>query len=225
MAGQFYYLITSLPSLDELGSEAPLNGSEYLDLVDESAVAYDLVKSVLLSDDLVQVQAFNANEIEHVSTSVLSELQVRGEEPLPDYLTLTSGADNPDAMWQDYFNSAWKTAESYGCSFLKAWIGFEVGLRNALITARARKLSLDPEEYYVARDLSGDNDFTSLVNEWSNAENPMAGMMVLDKARWDWLADNDGWFKFTYDELVVYGARLLLLKRWERLSGKVIAAS
>ncbi len=225
MAGQFYYLITSLPSLEELGSDAPVTGSEYLDLVDESAVAYDLVKSVLLSDDLVQVQALKAQEIEHVSPSVLTEMQAIGEEDLPEYLTITAGYDKPDAMWEDYFRYAWKTANDYGCEFLKLWIGYEVGLRNALITARARKLSLDPEEFYVARDLSGDQDFSSLINEWSGAENPMAGMMVLDKARWNWLAENDSWFKFTYDELVVYGARLLLLKRWERLSGKVTAAS
>ena len=225
MAGQFYYLITSLPSLEELGSEAPVTGAEYLDLVDESAVAYDLVKAVLLSDDLVQVQAFKSNEIENVDTSVLTELQIRGEEMMPEYLTLTAGTENPDAMWEDYFNYAWKTAEAYGCEFLKSWIGYEVGLRNALITARARKLSLDPEEYYVARELAGDQDFTSLVNEWSGAENPMAGMMVLDKARWDWLSENDSWFQFTYDELVVYAARLILLKRWERLGGKMTAAS
>ena len=225
MAGQFYYLITSLPSLEELGSESPVTGSEYLDLVDESAIAYDLVKAVLLSDDLVQVQAFKSKEIEHLSLSVLTELEVRGEEPMPEYLTLTAGTDNADAMWGDYFKYAWQIADGYGCEFLKLWIGYEVGLRNALIAARARKLSLDPEEYYVARELIGDQDFTSLINEWSGADNPLAGMMILDKARWDWLSENDSWFKFTYDELVVYGARLLLLKRWERLSGKVSAAS
>ena len=223
MAGQFYYLITSLPSLEELGSPAPLTGAEFFDLVDESVIAQDLVKVVLLSDDLLQMQAFQAGEIEDVSPAVLSADQVRAQEPLPDYLLGEAPAGDINAIWKTYFEYAASIANTYGCEFLKLWVEYEVGIRNALIFARARKLGIDPEEHYIARDMTSGDDFTALVNEWSAAENPMAGMMILDKARWNWLTENDSWFKFTYDELVVYAARILLLKRWDSLSGKISA--
>ncbi len=223
MAGQFYYLITSLPSLDELGTPAPLTAAEYVELVDESVIAQDLVKVVLLSDDLLQLQAFQAGEIDEVAPAVLSAAQARGEEPMPDFLLSDAHASDTNSVWENYFTYGKSVADSYGCEFLNLWLEYEVGVRNALIYARARKLNVDPEEHYIARDFAAADDFNSLINEWSSAENPMAGMMVLDKARWNWLADNDSWFKFTYDELVVYAARILLLKRWDLLSSKMSA--
>lgn len=223
MAGQFYYLITSLPALDELGSPAPLSGAQYVDLVDESVIAQDLVKVVLLSDDLLQMQAFQAGEIEEVAPAVLTPGQLRSEEPLPDYLLGELAASDLNSLWKAYFDYGRSVADTYGCDFLKLWLEYEVGMRNALISARARKLGVDPEEHFIARDMTGDIDYSTIINEWSSADNPMSGMMVLDKARWNWLSENDAWFKFTYDELVVYAARILLLKRWDLLSSKVSA--
>ena len=223
MAGQFYYLITSLPSLDELGTPTPMTGADFVDLVEESVIAQDLVKVVLLSGDLLEMQALKAGEIEDVSPSVLTAAQARGEEPLPDFLAVSDTGVSENAVWEAYFQYASSVADLYGCEFLRDWISYEVGIRNGLIAARARKIQVDPEEHYVAREISDGSDFNTLINEWSSAENPMAGQMVLDKARWNWLAENDSWFKFTYDELVVYAARLLLLKRWDALSGKASA--
>ncbi|MBN2064403.1 MAG: DUF2764 family protein [Sedimentisphaerales bacterium] len=220
MAGQFYYLITSLPALNELGSPPPLSGAEYVEMIDESAVAQDLVQVVLLSDDLLQMQSYQSGEIETVSPSVLTVAQVTGDEPLPDYLMAESASSEANSLWKAYFAYAQGVADRYGCEFLDLWLKYEIGMRNALTAARARKLGVEAEEHYIGREYSSGDDFTALVNEWSNAENPMAGMMVLDKSRWNWLSENDSWFKFTYDELVVYAARLLLLKRWDLLSSK-----
>ncbi len=220
MAGQFYYLITSLPALNELGSPPPLSGADYVEMIDESAVAQDLVQVVLLSDDLLQMQSYQSGEIESVSPAVLTVAQVSGDEPLPDYLVAESTSSETNSLWKAYFAYAQGVADRYGCEFLDLWLKYEIGMRNALTAARARKLGVEAEDHYIGRDYASGEDFTALVNEWSNAENPMSGMMILDKARWNWLSENDSWFKFTYDELVVYAARLLLLKRWDLLSSK-----
>ena len=92
---------------------------------------------------------------------------------------------------------------------------------NALAGARAKALGLEGHDYMIATDLAGEeNDFTSLISEWSAAPDPLAGLRVLDTARWRWLCDNEQWFSFLNDEIAVYGAKLMLLRRWQRLNEK-----
>ena len=40
---------------------------------------------------------------------------------------------------------------------------------------------------------------------------------ALDKVRWGWLDDNDGWFSFSAREIEVYAAKLVLLHHWRRI--------
>ncbi|MCJ7542993.1 MAG: hypothetical protein MUP47_00235, partial [Phycisphaerae bacterium] len=106
-------------------------------------------------------------------------------------------------------------------SFLAQWVGYEVALRNALAAARAQALGLEAADYLVATDLGqADGDLSAVVGEWAAAPNPLAGLRVLDAARWDWLAWHDAWFSFQDDELIAYAAKLVLLDRWQRLTAE-----
>jgi hypothetical protein len=48
--------------------------------------------------------------------------------------------------------------------------------------------------------------------------NPLSGLKVLDRARWDWLSRNDRAYSFENDEIAAYAAKLMLLHRWRRLA-------
>ena len=110
-------------------------------------------------------------------------------------------------------------ARRHGSVFLADWVGYEVALRNALAAARAKRLGLDENDYLVATDLAAtDEDFTTLLSEWTAASTPLAGLRVLIAARWAWLAEHDAWFSFSDDELAAYAAKLMLLHQWRRLA-------
>jgi hypothetical protein len=223
MAVGNYYLVTALPALGDLGSPPPMGPADLVGHVGDAG-ARPLVDTVLLSDDLLQRDAFLAGEVEGVEPAVLSAAQVQDEEPLPSYLAVadeeTSGREGPagDAVWARYFRHADVVAQRARSPFLRAWVGYEVALRNTLARARAKSLDLDPEPYLVAPDLADpDADFASLVSEWTDAANPLEGLQVLDRVRWQWLHDHDAHFTFADDELAAYAAKLMLLVRWHRL--------
>ena len=223
MAVGNYYLITALPSLGDLGSMPPIAPADLVDHV-AGAGAREPVEMVLLSDDLLQRDAFLAGELEQPEPAVLTRVQVQDEEPMPPYLATeadeASGRDRPasDAVWEAYFRCAAEVARRRSSDFLAAWVGYEVALRNALAVARAKALDLDPDAYTVAADLADrDADFQTLLSEWADAENPLEGLRVLDRARWQWLAEHDAHFTFADDELAAYAAKLMLLMRWHRL--------
>ena len=222
--GDNFYLLSVLPALPEFGGEPPLTPGELREHAQVGRGTAALVETVLLSDDLLQRQAYLAGEIKEVEPNVLSVGQVKGEASLPVYLETqeeAGGAGGPmagvDRLWEAYFRQGAAVGRRQGSGFLRAWVGYEVGLRNALARARAKALELDAAGYLVATDLAGEEDFGRLLSEWQVAETPLAGLELLDRARWQWLAENDAYFSFSDDELGAYAAKLMLLVRWRRM--------
>ena len=222
MSQRHYYLVTSLPVLAELGQPPPLRPVELLQRVEESAGPRELVTVLLLGDDLLQRQAFMTGEIEQISPAVLTPDQVRDEQPLPYYLANLPAAPGrvaADAVWASYFRYAAAAGARRRSALIREWVRYEVGLRNALATMRAAALGLEAEDYLVADELGdGDNAHSTLLAEWSAATDPLAGQRVLDRARWAWLSQRDGYFSFSDDEPVAYAAQLMLMDRWDRLN-------
>ena len=222
MAAQNYYLLSALPHLPALGSAPPVRGRAFLDMVDDAPVR-PVVDALFLSDDLLQRDAAAAGELDEAQPRVLSEAQVAGDAPLPEALALSAeDAGGPRVAtgrtWEAYFRHAAAVAARKNSAFLRAWVGYEVALRNALAAERASALGLDPAAYQVAPDLAGSGgDVDAVVNAWSAAPDPLAGLRALDAARWRWIDDHDAWFTFEDDELAAYAARLMLLIRWQRL--------
>lgn len=228
---RYEYLLSVLPTLEPIGSIPPLSKHSFLEQVIDSKGPVDTVEMLLLSDDLMQYQALLAEEInkEHIDFAILSLDKSEDEHILPDFLLPPdSAADmeeenenerlNIDGIWARYFHHAASVAKRSQSSFLKAWIGFEVGLRNALVVARAQTLELDSAAYLVAPELADRNtDYSHTVSEWSGASNPMTALKVLDEARWDWCEKHGGWYSFHACEIEVYASKLMLLHRWRRI--------
>jgi hypothetical protein len=223
-----YFDITSLPALGELGSQAPIQPADMLARLEDGEAPHRLVGTVFLLDDLLQRESFAAGEIDEVSPAVLTSGQARSDQALPSYLAGESqeqGAEEGEAttvtadlMWEGYFRYAWSQAEELNSSFLRKWVGFEVALRNALSSERAKRLELDPSSYMVAPDLSGNEDFGTTINEWTSAQTPLDGEKAVVRGKWEWVKSNDAWFTFGDDELCAYAVKLMLLKQYRRLS-------
>ena len=213
--------------MEPIGSIPPMSKADLLEQVADSNGPVKTVEVLLLSDDLTQYQALLAEEIEQdrIDLAVLSIDKAENEAVLPDYLLPEEGTEEQDdgrtsvdAIWSRYFHHAATVARRNGSAFLRAWIGFEVGLRNALVTSRAHILELDAEAYLVAPDLADrDVDYTHAISTWSAASDPLAAQEALDKVRWEWLDDNDGWYSFSAREVEVYAAKLVLLHHWRRI--------
>lgn len=228
---RYEYLLSALPSLDPIGSIPPLSKSDLLEQVINSKGPVRTVELILLSDDLMQYQALLAEELERdkIDLAVLSLDKGQEEAVLPDFLLPKETAEGPeqekegertsvDAIWARYFRHTASAAKRAASSFLKTWVGFEVGLRNALVVARSRRLELDPAAYMVAPELADkDADYSHIVSAWSSAPDPLTALEVLDKARWEWLEEHGGWYSFSAREIEVYAARLVLLHRWRRI--------
>jgi len=225
------YLLSALPSLDPIGSIPPLSKSDLLEQVIASKGPVRTVETLLLSDDLMQYQALLAEEIEQdqADLAILSLDKGESEAVLPDFLLPEETAEiareekenerlSVDGTWARYFRHAASVARRARSSFLRAWVGFEVGLRNALVTVRSAKLELDPAAYMVAPELADkDADYSHIVSAWSSASDPLTALEVLDKARWDWLEEHGGWYSFSACEIEVYAAKLVLLHHWRRI--------
>ncbi len=223
MSSANYYILAALPSLDALTSQPPISSSELLDKVESNASAREVLGALLLSDDLMMRQAILSGELTSAEPVVLSAAQVRDEEPLPSYLQIvtdeTVSGLPEDKLWSAYFHWADKVAHKENNNFLKAWVGYEVALRNQLALARAKTLNLEAADYLVAEELADANvDVSGVLGEWSAAADPLAGLGVLDLGRWNWIVEHEAWFSFKDDELAVYGAKLMLMHRHQRLA-------
>jgi len=226
MRSSLVYYITSLPALVDLESDPPLAPAELLAHLAEQVTASELIEAIFLHGDLMQREAVLSGEVEKPTAVVLSDEQVRNEAPLPEYLAEsddeTDAESRPvavDTLWQRYFTYLAGLADKRKSRLLKQFVSFEVGLRNALATARAQALELDPHDYRVADELDdGGHDYTDTLSQWSSAADPLAGMEVLMRARWEWVNANEPWFQFSDDELAAYAAKLMIIDQYQRLA-------
>jgi len=227
---RYNYLLSVLPGLENLGSIAiaPMGKQELLERMTPASSLAKSVEVLLLSDDLMQREAFLAEEITDDQTD-LAVLSIKSGETaikLPDYLMADDSAGTQitaqavtDGLWSRYFYHAQHVAKQENSQFLLDWIGFEVGLRNALCYARAQALDLNVDTYCVAADLVNNNfDYNPILAAWSSASDPLAALEVLDRARWDWLDEHSSWYSFCADEIEAYAAKLILLHRWRSLA-------
>ncbi|MDY7010722.1 MAG: DUF2764 family protein [Planctomycetota bacterium] len=204
---------------------------EFRQLARQEASAAPQVDAVLLEQDLLLRESVLAGQIERADGVVLSNEQVVGDEPLPDFLAPVSDKQYRlagDGTWEAYYRYVFQLAAEHHSPFLRKWVVFEVTLRNALAEERAGKLGLDAHGYLIADDLaggwagvSGDVDSVAdTVSEWAAAPDLLSAAKVLDRRRRRWLEENAGYFTFAVDELLSYARGLVLVNRWQALEQK-----
>ncbi len=234
MKGDPYYCLSALPTLGELGRPPPLSPDQLLEHLAPCPTAREIVEVLFLHDDLLLREGVGAGEKSPIRPVVLTMEQIRKESPLPAYLskspddstsTKVESAAPPtrslsaDVTWEAYFRYAADMARTWACGFLADWVAFEVGLRNALVTSRAKELSLDAADYLVAAELGEPDElFTEPIEKRTAAVTPLIELEMLIKTRWAWLTKHEAWFSFSIDEFAAYAGKLMLLARFERLT-------
>jgi len=219
-----HYYLATLPALGPLGSAAPIGLADLIEHVAEHKSWRRQVEAIVLLDDLAQRESLLAGEIKEVEPAVLTLQQARGEAALPEVLfpeaeRERTAALETDRLWENYFRYVHDLGTARHSRFLVAWVRFEVTLRNALATARARRLGLDEAAYVVALDLADEvegEDLAPVISAWEAAGSPLAGQRMVLQARWSWIEKHDAWFSFSVDELLAYAGRVMLLEQWRR---------
>jgi len=222
-SGENYYLLASLPVLGEPGAPPPLSLAELRARASRSDAA-PLVDAILLADDLRLRQGLLAGELTAVEPVVIAADQITAPSPLPDVLVVEETEDSgwraDDLVWKAYWHHAARVARRRHSPFMRAWVGMEVALRNALAAARARALGRSVEARQVAAQLGRDDTVVeNCVTAWAAAADPLAGLRVLLRARWDWVTKEEPRYSFSQDEIAAYAAKLVLLVEWRRSMG------
>lgn len=99
---------------------------------------------------------------------------------------------------------------------IKRLAGFEILLRNELVKLRAVRKKVPPEKYLRPDGYAGASVYHVAVAAQRNPSSLEAERM-LDRARWDFLDELSTDHYFDLDLLVIYGLKLLILERWEKI--------
>lgn len=234
MKGANFYLLSALPVPGPFGSPPPLTKENLLAMVETCDGPLDLVRTLLLADDLMEREAILAGEIptEEARLMLLPLPETLDEDPLAPFLVQDAhetaeeagGRIPVDRIWTRFFHFAMETARGQRSRFLRNWATFEVGLRNAVARSRAQTLGLDPMPYLVAPELGDDAWVGPALEAWAGADHPLAALAALDRARWDWVLEQEPWFSFSDDELAGYTVKILILERWRRIQERSISS-
>lgn len=100
---------------------------------------------------------------------------------------------------------------------IQGWLAFDAALRNELVKIRSQYKHVDPLKYLRQGPRA---DFLLGHIGLSAHRNPslLEGEKSLDQARWEALDELQAGHYFDADFLLVYGYKLKLLERWDRIN-------
>jgi len=110
----------------------------------------------------------------------------------------------------------WGAALAADIPLLKAWRLFEVALRNELVRLRSARKQTDAGRY-LRHDGWWDPWVSQVALNAVRHPAPLEAEKILDEERWKKLDELCLGHYFDLDVLLVYGLKLLILERWERI--------
>ena len=99
---------------------------------------------------------------------------------------------------------------------LKHWVNFDVALRNELVRARAGRKKIDPFKFLRLPD-SPQAAISHLAMAAYRSNSILEAEKILDQARWNFLEGLSFGHYFDFDYLLVYGLKLTILERWDKI--------
>ena len=112
---------------------------------------------------------------------------------------------------QDIYSLAIQSSDS-----LKQWANFEIALRNELVRARAGRKKIDPLKFLRLPD-SPQAEISHLAMAAYRSISILGAEKILDQARWNFLEALSLGHYFDFDYLLVYGLKLKILERWDKI--------
>ena len=158
----YEYLLTTLPPLpEEPGSPLPISADELWDIVKlEEGDVSEFAEFLLTGLDIQNLEFMERGRDEAALKAVnpIEDLKERKNLPfwVEQELLAVGDVDRPsrfDRVWEAYFEQLFVFLEDRGTEALQEWFRWEIGLRNALVAHRAKKVGIAAEDYFVAADL------------------------------------------------------------------------
>ena len=115
------------------------------------------------------------------------------------------------ACYQD--SNALNTAAT---ASLRKWADFEIALRNELVRARAGRKKIDPLKFVRLPD-SPQAYISHVAMVAYRSTSIMDAEKILDQERWNFLESLSFGHYFDFDYLLVYGLKLKILERWDKI--------
>ena len=113
-------------------------------------------------------------------------------------------------------NLAVQDAVSVGRPILKKWREFDTALRNEMVKIRASRRKIDPSKHLRADGYTEARLHQAVLQAYRNPS-PIDGEKALDQEKWHYLDDLSLGHYFDFDALVIYGLKLLVLEKWEKI--------
>jgi len=101
---------------------------------------------------------------------------------------------------------------------LRRWSVFDTALRNELVRIRASRRHSDPFRY-LRQDGYTEPWIAHMATNAHRNPSILDAEKALDQERWRLLDELECGHYFDLDFLLVYGLKLLILERWERIAG------
>ena len=99
---------------------------------------------------------------------------------------------------------------------LKQWSNFELALRNELVRARAGRKKIEPLKFLRLPD-SPQAEISHVAMAAYRSTSILEAEKILDQARWNFLDTLSFGHYFNFDCLLIYGLKLKILERWDRI--------
>jgi hypothetical protein len=95
-------------------------------------------------------------------------------------------------------------------------MGCEQALRNELVRIRCARKKIDPQ-HHLRGDAYAEPSIARTAHQAARQASPLEAERILDLARWQYLEELSLGHYFDRDFLFIYGLKLKLLERWERV--------
>jgi len=99
---------------------------------------------------------------------------------------------------------------------VREWNRFNIALGNELVRVRCARKKADADQYLRPGGCD-DPGLRHLALAAAGHANPQEGERMLDGARWDFLDRLCGGHYLDFYSIIVYGYKLLILARWDRI--------
>ena len=222
----YEYLLTTLPPLpDAPGSPLPISADELWDIVKlEEGDVSEFTEFLLTGLDIQNLEFMERGRdgAARKAVSPIEELKERKNLPfwVAQELTAYGDADRPcrfDRVWEAYYEEFMVFLEDRGAEELQEWFRWEIGLRNAVVAQRAKKLGLPAEGYFVAADLGFKpteyNAIFAELKEIETAGDPFAEDRFIASATLQRLKTVSPEYAFDFSEIMGYVIKFVILAR------------
>ncbi len=234
MSNPLYFILSTLPSLPQIGESPPISVEEGLrHLRDEKNPALDIFAGAIALEE--QLMGFIKSRLgkpdpQNVASIPPQDFPAGVREKCEADPVETGEVAWIETIWNSYLVFLSEAGKRMGSPLLSSWARFEHDLREKLAETRIKESrapsegdgiggSSAPKEGFLLRPSAreSDSDLEKVVLEWSSARDPMAAEQLLDQARSHFINRLTTRYSFSLDEIVAYFLNLRLLHRYSSL--------